>query len=381
MKGGAAPPLAPRTPRRPGTPRTPGTPRHPGRHGWHDHRRRLRETCATTRRAPAPPAVLLVRRGHLHHRARAWRRAGRLTGACRRAGCCSGAAGPGAVDPLGQDRAPDRPAALRAGARVDRDRHGATWRARADLACGGFDEIGRAGPGHQRHGRPHRAAAGDQRELLAGVSHELRTPLARLRVLLDIARDARAPAPRTWDELERELMEMDALVGELLASARLDFQALTRRPLDARRRRHAGRWSGRACPPTSWSARRPARPFAGDPTLVGARAGQPAGQRRASTGAGSIACGWASGRASSCSRCWIGAPGSRPTLLEKLFHPFVQSAPGVGEGHGGPSLGLGLALVPDRPGPRRLVRAENRAGGGAQLVLELAEQPPAPAVP
>jgi signal transduction histidine kinase len=71
----------------------------------------------------------------------------------------------------------------------------------------------------------------DQRELLAGVSHEIRTPLARIRVLLELGR-SRGGDPKTFDELEREVVEIDALVGQLLASARLDFADLTVRPLD-----------------------------------------------------------------------------------------------------------------------------------------------------
>jgi two-component system OmpR family sensor kinase len=76
----------------------------------------------------------------------------------------------------------------------------------------------------------------DQRELLAGVSHEIRTPLTRIRVLLELARARAAAAPEavgTLGEIEREVLEIDALVGELLASARLDFAALDARPLDA----------------------------------------------------------------------------------------------------------------------------------------------------
>jgi two-component system OmpR family sensor kinase len=73
---------------------------------------------------------------------------------------------------------------------------------------------------------------GDQRELLAGVSHEIRTPLARMRVLLELGR-SRGGDPKTFDELEREVVEVDALVGQLLASARLDFADLTVRTLDA----------------------------------------------------------------------------------------------------------------------------------------------------
>jgi signal transduction histidine kinase len=73
----------------------------------------------------------------------------------------------------------------------------------------------------------------DQRELLAGVSHEIRTPLARIRLLTELARDG-APTERTLDELDREVVEIDRLVGELLASSRLDFTALSPTRLDAR---------------------------------------------------------------------------------------------------------------------------------------------------
>jgi two-component system OmpR family sensor kinase len=67
---------------------------------------------------------------------------------------------------------------------------------------------------------------GDQRELLAAVSHELRTPLARIRLLTELARTGGAER-KTLDDLDREVMEIDALVGDLLASSRLDFSALS----------------------------------------------------------------------------------------------------------------------------------------------------------
>jgi two-component system, OmpR family, sensor kinase len=72
----------------------------------------------------------------------------------------------------------------------------------------------------------------EQRELLAAVSHELRTPLARIRLITEMARDKGAPGA-TLDDLDREVVEMDALVGDLLASSRLDFAVLSRRPIDA----------------------------------------------------------------------------------------------------------------------------------------------------
>jgi signal transduction histidine kinase len=70
----------------------------------------------------------------------------------------------------------------------------------------------------------------DQRQLLAAVSHELRTPLGHMRVLIDTARDAKDP--RSLDELEREVIVLDELVGKLLASSRLEFGNLDRRMLD-----------------------------------------------------------------------------------------------------------------------------------------------------
>jgi two-component system OmpR family sensor kinase len=72
-----------------------------------------------------------------------------------------------------------------------------------------------------------------ERELLAGVSHELRTPLARVRILTELGREHALGSRDVWSELEVEVGEMDALVGELLASARVDFRALTLRELDA----------------------------------------------------------------------------------------------------------------------------------------------------
>jgi len=70
----------------------------------------------------------------------------------------------------------------------------------------------------------------DQRQLLAAVSHELRTPLGHMRVLIETARERNDLAALA--ELEREVLVLDDLVGRLLASSRLEFGNLDRRPLD-----------------------------------------------------------------------------------------------------------------------------------------------------
>ncbi len=70
----------------------------------------------------------------------------------------------------------------------------------------------------------------EQRELLAAVSHELRTPLSRMRLLTEIARGA-GVSEKTCDDLDREVVEMDQLVGQLLAHSRVEFGALQKRRL------------------------------------------------------------------------------------------------------------------------------------------------------
>jgi two-component system OmpR family sensor kinase len=59
----------------------------------------------------------------------------------------------------------------------------------------------------------------EQRELLAAISHELRSPLGRARIAVEIARDRPEPGS-ALDDVERQLVEMDTILGDLLASAR-----------------------------------------------------------------------------------------------------------------------------------------------------------------
>ncbi len=70
----------------------------------------------------------------------------------------------------------------------------------------------------------------DQRALLAAVSHELRTPLGHMRVIAELARDGDLDR---LDELEREIDDVEHLVDQLLATSRIEFDAIDRRPLDA----------------------------------------------------------------------------------------------------------------------------------------------------
>lgn len=67
-----------------------------------------------------------------------------------------------------------------------------------------------------------------QTELIANVAHELRTPLARIRVALDLAADGDAEVARTsLAEIGADLAELERLVADVLASARMDLAANT----------------------------------------------------------------------------------------------------------------------------------------------------------
>lgn len=65
-----------------------------------------------------------------------------------------------------------------------------------------------------------------QTELVANVAHELRTPLARIRVALDLADAGDAAIAReSLSEIAEDLAELERLVEDILASARMELAA------------------------------------------------------------------------------------------------------------------------------------------------------------
>jgi signal transduction histidine kinase len=70
-----------------------------------------------------------------------------------------------------------------------------------------------------------------ERELVANVSHELRTPLARIRVALDIAAEGDVDLAReSLGDIAEDVDDLERLVNDLLAAARLDIAATATAP-------------------------------------------------------------------------------------------------------------------------------------------------------
>lgn len=185
--------------------------RHRGRHcpdcGWRHPVQRDSEVLGyVIQRTPGPPhppwTIILV-----------------LLAAVATLWAASGAIARRIVRPLGELE------------RVAREIGGGNMAARAKIGRHRGDEVGVVAEAVNDMAARIEKQMSDQRELLATVSHELRTPLGHMRVLVELARDGGADQS-TMDELEQELVEADALIDELLASSRLEFDALTTRELD-----------------------------------------------------------------------------------------------------------------------------------------------------
>jgi signal transduction histidine kinase len=193
-----------------------------------------------------------------------------------------------------------------------------------------------------------------------------------LRVLVELA-DQQGQSPETHRKIEREVLEIDALVGKLLANSRLDFDALDFQNLDAadvclRALERAGLAAD------LFENGAPGAHFEADATLVARALGNLL--ENAVRHAGAV-----ERLVLSCTETRIRfevidrGTGFPEGLRVRAFEPFVRGA-ARGAAHDGAALGLGLSLV------ARIARAhggrafaENRpdvqAGGGARVVLEL----------
>jgi len=256
---------------------------------------------------------------------------------------------------------------LRALTRVARELGEGKLESRVRLHHAARGEIGELGHAlNEMASRIERQMA-DQRQLIAAVSHEMRSPLARLRLLVEIAREDQKRDVLT--EIESELVEMDALVEDLLTGARLDFGAVNRRPLDPREvaSRAAERLGDDA--PAIEVAGEPGTVRA-DPTLLGRAVGALLDNARKHGG----------GVRSFRIRAESGevrfeveddGPGFSAEDLPRVFEPFFQGSGGGAEVRAR-GVGLGLAIV------RRIAEAhggrataENLPTRGARVTIAI----------
>jgi len=205
----------------------------------------------------------------------------------------------------------------------------------------------------------------DQRELLAAVSHEIRSPLARLRVLTELLRGTADSV--TLDKVEREIIEVDDLIGKLLANSRLDFGTLTLQTLEpgmlvARAIERAG------VDPSVLRNDAPNLHIKGDPTLLDrALCNLLENAQKHGAGVESVQLSLIDGKLRIT--VFDRGPGFPKESLGRVFDAFYR-------GDGSSSLGLGLALV------ERIARAhagrawaENRPDGGASVHFEMPAEP------
>jgi len=213
-----------------------------------------------------------------------------------------------------------------------------------------------------------------QRQLIADISHELRSPLTRVNATLGLARQ-RLGQNVLFDRMERDTERLNEMIGRLLMLARLDMTAPEMRRIDLKA------LVSDIVADAQWEASerncRVDLAHDGDcnieanPDLVRSAADNVIRNAIRYTNANSavevrLEC----RHDDAIIRVSDRGPGVPAAELSNIFQPFYRVADARDRQSGGVGLGLAIAERVARVHGGR-VHAENRTGGGLEVVLRL----------
>jgi len=239
---------------------------------------------------------------------------------------------------------------------------------RARASVEGSDEVASLARSFNRAAARIESLVNAQRGLLASASHELRSPLARIRMAIELlAGDAR---PELRERIEKDIAELDELIGEILLASRLDAKVQVDHPeeidLLALLAEEAAR-TGATASGEPVRVRGDARMLRRLVRNLLENAKRHANESPVEASVRSLAGGRLRLRVEDR------GPGVPAAERERIFEPWYRPA---GPGEGG--AGLGLALV------RQIARHHGgdarhlpREGGGSCFEVELAAAEPA----
>jgi signal transduction histidine kinase len=227
-----------------------------------------------------------------------------------------------------------------------------------------------------------------QRKLLANVSHELRTPIARIKVLTEILQERVDRTPEESDpeaqadaarirkglaEMAEDIVEMEALIADLLTSGRLELRADGAEPFERTDVALCGLLEKVAkrfdadCSVSDVSV-------PGDELLLQRLFSNVLANARRACPDGEVSVLVLTARADGIVEIAVddAGPGILPEDREVIFEPFSRLDSARARDRGGAGLGLHLCQQIARA-HRGSIRAEDRPGGkkGARIVVTL----------
>jgi two-component system, OmpR family, sensor histidine kinase CpxA len=224
-----------------------------------------------------------------------------------------------------------------------------------------------------------------QRQLISDMSHELRSPLARINATVGLARQ-RLGENVLFDRLERDAERLNDMIGRLLTLARLDMTATS----PEMRRIDLKGFVADVVADAQWEAlERECRvdfvcngdcTIEANPDLLRSAAENVIRNAVRYTAPGTavevrVECRHGNNGDAASIRVADRGPGVPDTELSNIFRPFYRVADARDRESGGVGLGLAIAERVARVHGGS-IHAENRAGGGLEVVLNLNEGSP-----